>query len=92
MQKCLDRECTDFDTNLHVHCPPFEHSFTFAGELMTAARWIRHFLTAHPLYKQDSVVTEEMTYDLVRRMREISEGAVPCPELMGKLLSKSVDN
>ncbi|CAI8000015.1 Glutamate--cysteine ligase catalytic subunit [Geodia barretti] len=63
-----------------------------SGELMTGARWIRHFLTSHPLYKQDSVVTEEMNYDLVKRMMEISEGTVPCLELTGKLLPKSVDN
>jgi glutamate--cysteine ligase catalytic subunit len=62
-----------------------------SGELMTGARWMRHFLTSHPLYNQDSVVTEEMTYDLVKRMIEISEGTVPCPELTGKLLPKSVD-
>jgi glutamate--cysteine ligase catalytic subunit len=60
-----------------------------SGELMTTATWIRHFLTSHPLYKQDSVVTEEMTFDLIQRMREISEGTSPCPELTGKLLSKT---
>ena len=56
---------------------------------MTTAMWIRHFLTSHPSYKQDSVVTEEMTYDLVKRMQEISEGVAPCLELTGKLVSKT---
>lgn len=60
-----------------------------SGELMTTAMWIRHFLTSHPAYKQDSVVTEEMTYDLVKRMQEISEGVAPCLELTGKLVSKT---
>ena len=48
---------------------------------MTTAKWIRCFLTSHPLYKNDSIITDEMTYDLVKRMQEISEGVVPCPEL-----------
>ena len=56
---------------------------------MTTAQWIRHFLTSHPLYQHDSVVTEEMTYDLVKRMLEISEGVAPCMELTGKLLSQT---
>lgn len=59
------------------------------GELMTTATWIRNFVTTHPHYKKDSVVTEEMTYDLVKRMQEISEGGEPCTELTGKLLSKT---
>ena len=58
---------------------------------MTTAKWIRRFLTSHPLYKRDSVVTEEMTYDLVKRMKDISEGVAPCPELTGKLISKTPD-
>ena len=58
---------------------------------MTTAMWIRHFLTSHPLYKQDSVVTEEMTFDLIKRMQDISEGVAPCPELTGKLISKTPD-
>ncbi|CAI8027314.1 Glutamate--cysteine ligase catalytic subunit [Geodia barretti] len=62
------------------------------GELMTGARWIRHYLTSHPLYKEDSVVSEEMTYDLIKRMIEISKGTVPCPDLTGKLLAKQVDS
>lgn len=60
-----------------------------SGELMTTATWIRNFVTTHPHYKKDSVVTEEMTYDLVKRMQEISEGGEPCTELTGKLLSKT---
>ena len=62
-----------------------------AGELMTTAAWVRQFLTSHPTYKQDSVVNEEMTFDLIKRMQEISEGVAPCPELTGKLASKTPD-
>ena len=59
------------------------------GELMSTAAWVRQFLVSHPHYKQDSVVTEEMNYDLIKRMQEISEGVAPCPELTGKLVSKT---
>ena len=74
-----------------ANSPPFP-SLLHAVELMTGARWIRHYLTSHPLYKEDSVVSEEMTYDLIKRMIEISKGTVPCPELTGKLLAKQVDS
>ena len=43
------------------------------GSVWTPARWIRHFVRTHPSYKQDSVVDEEMTYDLVRTVTEITE-------------------
>ena len=65
---------------------------TPSGELMTTARWIRSYLTSHPLYKQDSVVTEEMTYDLMKRMLEVTDGTSPSPDLTGKLISKAPDN
>ena len=59
------------------------------GEVMTTASWIRKFVTSHPDYHQDSVVSDKVTYDLMRHMRDISEGVVPCPELTGKLASKT---
>ncbi|KAK3325820.1 glutamate-cysteine ligase-domain-containing protein [Apodospora peruviana] len=36
-----------------------------SGELWTTAKWIRHFVATHPKYERDSVVTEEITKDLV---------------------------
>lgn len=59
-----------------------------SGELMTTAGWIRQFVLAHPDYKHDSAVSDKITYDLTQRMKDISEGAVPCPELLGTLASK----
>ena len=35
------------------------------GELLTTAAWIKNFVMHHPDYKQDSVVTERITYDLL---------------------------
>lgn len=36
-----------------------------SGELWTTAKWIRHFVANHPKYEKDSVVSEEITKDLV---------------------------
>ncbi|KAK3501345.1 glutamate-cysteine ligase-domain-containing protein [Neurospora crassa] len=44
-----------------------------SGELWTAAKWIREFIAKHPGYKKDSVVSEEITKDLVGAVIEIGE-------------------
>lgn len=38
---------------------------------MTTAAWLRQFVTSHPDYKKDSVVTDEIAYDLVVACQEI---------------------
>jgi glutamate--cysteine ligase catalytic subunit len=35
------------------------------GSLSTAATFIRNFVRAHPAYKRDSVVSQEINYDLM---------------------------
>lgn len=35
------------------------------GTLVTAATWIRNFVRSHPAYKLDSVVDQEINYDLM---------------------------
>ena len=42
------------------------------GTLWTGAHWIREFVAKHPGYKQDSVVSEEICYDLVRAIVEMA--------------------
>ncbi|ORY31829.1 glutamate-cysteine ligase-domain-containing protein [Naematelia encephala] len=54
------------------------------GELVTPATWIREFITTHPKYNADSVVSQEITYDLAKVVDEIERGVKPCPELLGK--------
>lgn len=56
---------------------------------MTTASWIRKFVLSHTDYKHDSVVSDKITYDLMRHMHDVSEGIVPCPELIGKFTSKT---
>ena len=38
------------------------------GMRMTGAKWIRNFVTKHPLYNKDSIVTPEINYDLMKRI------------------------
>ena len=36
------------------------------GERMTGATWIRNFVKKHPDYRHDSVITQEINYDLMQ--------------------------
>ena len=36
------------------------------GELPTGAKFIREFVLKHPNYKQDSIVTPQISYDLMK--------------------------
>ena len=58
---------------------------------MTTARWIRDFVTKHPDYKQDSVVTETINYDLVNECHEVTNGK-SCPDLLIQHKTKTNDS
>ena len=53
------------------------------GELVTPATWMRTYVRAHPAYKFDSVVSDEIAYDLLKACRDIGEGTLHVPELLG---------
>lgn len=55
-----------------------------SGSLMTPAAYIRSFVTAHPDYKHDSVVSEQINYDLLWRVHLIAKDQIDCPELLFK--------
>jgi len=44
------------------------------GELLTPATWTREYVTEHPEYKQDSVVTEKIARDLMMACHDIGLG------------------
>jgi glutamate--cysteine ligase catalytic subunit len=44
-----------------------------SGELVTTARWMRDFIAAHPQYKQDSVVDEQINKDLIAAVIAVGE-------------------
>ncbi|XP_002168552.2 glutamate--cysteine ligase catalytic subunit isoform X1 [Hydra vulgaris] len=60
-----------------------------SGEVMTTAKWIRSFIRSHPLYKFDSVVSKEITYDLMKKCVKISNGEESCPELFADAKTKT---
>ncbi|CAF4113007.1 unnamed protein product [Adineta steineri] len=53
-----------------------------AGILLTDASWIRQFVMSHPAYKQDSVVSDEIQYDLMWKITQIANGHDTCPLLI----------
>jgi len=52
------------------------------GELQTPATWIRDFVRSHPSYKYDSVVSQEINYDLLKAVDEIEQGTRREPSLL----------
>ncbi|BGO92322.1 hypothetical protein NBRC10512_001913 [Rhodotorula toruloides] len=52
------------------------------GSLITLATYIRRFVRSHPSYAHDSVVSQEINYDLIRALDGIEQGKRPAPELL----------
>lgn len=52
-----------------------------SGKLMTTAAWMRNFVTNHPKYQQDSLVSNEIAYELMWNLKQISNGNIESPLL-----------
>ncbi|THH19838.1 hypothetical protein EW146_g1373 [Bondarzewia mesenterica] len=52
------------------------------GTLKTPATWMREFVRSHPAYKFDSVVSQEINYDLMVAVDEIERGVRRVPDLL----------
>ncbi|QRV94293.1 glutamate-cysteine ligase catalytic subunit [Ceratobasidium sp. AG-Ba] len=52
------------------------------GSLVTPATWIRNFIRSHPKYNFDSVVSQEVNYDLVNALDQIERGEREAPDLL----------
>ncbi|KAJ3100587.1 hypothetical protein HDU97_002117 [Phlyctochytrium planicorne] len=48
-----------------------------SGELPTAARWMRNFVTSHSEYKHDSVVNNKINWDLVQEVIKLGNTEGP---------------
>jgi len=59
------------------------------GSLMTSAAWMRKFVTEHPKYKHDSNICEEINYDLMWKIYQISTGQAKCSELLNSYQTKT---
>ncbi|RMD44176.1 hypothetical protein DV735_g999, partial [Chaetothyriales sp. CBS 134920] len=44
-----------------------------SGQAWTGARWIRHFVRSHPAYAADSVVSNEIQYDLIKAVEQVAQ-------------------
>ena len=47
------------------------------GEKPTGARYIRDFVLNHPAYKQDSVLSQEISYDLMKHLTKLDNVGSP---------------
>eukprot|EP00761_Pharyngomonas_kirbyi_P000677 gb/GECH01000677.1/.p1 GENE.gb/GECH01000677.1/~~gb/GECH01000677.1/.p1 ORF type:complete len:615 (+),score=87.57 gb/GECH01000677.1/:1-1845(+) len=56
-----------------------------SGDLKTTARYMRDFVRNHPKYRKDSVVSDEIAYDLVELSERITNGQEKPTELLGDL-------
>ncbi|CAD7093323.1 unnamed protein product [Hermetia illucens] len=84
----------DVDTDTHCTIQQYLRFIQkrASGEILTMASWIRKEVVNHPEYKKDSIVTERINYDLLKKIKDIEEGA-PCPELLGSAnKTKTQDN
>ena len=54
-----------------------------AGQLMTAAAWMRKYIREHPDYKFDSVVSSRIAADLMAKCHRIGQGLEKVPEMYG---------
>ncbi|KAH9892776.1 glutamate-cysteine ligase catalytic subunit [Cubamyces lactineus] len=59
------------------------------GSLRTAASWIRNFVRSHPAYKFDSVVSQEINYDLMVAVDEIERGVRKAPDFLPEHCARS---
>ena len=55
------------------------------GEIWTDAKYIRKFINEHPKYNKDSIITEEINYDLINHLLDIQNGIIKPKELFGYL-------
>lgn len=55
-------------------------------KVKTTARLMRDFVNTHPKYGHDSVIDDEVAYDLLQMMDKIGKSETICPELTGELI------
>ena len=53
-----------------------------AGSLVTTASWMRRYVRSHPSYKFDSVISQEINYDLMKAVDAIERGDRKEPDLL----------
>lgn len=72
----------DFETNCKIseYLKTIENKAN--GTAKTAASWMRDFVMKHPKYKFDSKVSNEIAYDLMWTLNQISSGIIESSDLI----------
>lgn len=60
------------------------------GDTVTTANWIRNFVRTHPAYQQDSIVSQEISHDLMIACDNIGRGLKTCPEILGRNIIEKI--
>lgn len=83
----IESYLSGMDVDADTHCSVQQYLKLIArrssGEISTMASWMRNFVTSHPQYKKDSVVSEKINYDLLKTAHSIQMGTFPAPTLLG---------
>lgn len=77
--------------SLHTHMFQSNRLLLLKGILLTNAAWMRQFVLSHPLYNQDSIVSEEIQYDLVMKMQQIENHHEDCPSIKQPKMNTQTD-
>ncbi len=85
VRKYLDQMNPDFEVRAKIESYLELISKRASGELQTAATYMRDFVMNHPQYKNDSVLTDDIVYDLVDKVNDISTEKVSPKELYGNV-------
>lgn len=83
----IESYLSGMDVDADTHCSVQQYLKLIqrraSGEICTMATWMRNFVTSHPEYKKDSVVSEKINYDLLKTAHGVQTGTVPAPNLLG---------
>ncbi|KAL6079062.1 glutamate--cysteine ligase [Balamuthia mandrillaris] len=89
VEEYLSTQNIDIETRMHLDKYVTLIKKRASGELMTPATWIRHFVQSHPAYNSDSIITDEINYDLLKTCMQATNGEIVIPELLGDLIAPS---
>lgn len=53
------------------------------GELWTGAKYVREFIKKSDKYKNDSVISDELNYELINHLEMIQNGEIKPKEMFG---------
>jgi glutamate--cysteine ligase catalytic subunit len=81
---------SSMEVDTDTHCTVQQYlkliSRRASGQIDTTASWIRRFVQEHPAYRHDSIINDEINYDLLMTADGIQSGRIACPRLLGDCL------